>query len=297
MKKIVVLLVVCLSAIQLFSQTLFTYGPYAVQKDEFLRAYNKNKTPVADKEQSLKEYLDLYSKFKLKVKAAQVQRLDTLQQLQYDLQNFRSQVAEGYMTDENGLNELVDEAIQRGQKDIHVLHFYIGINAKLSAADTLKAYKAMNELSDELKDGKQDYSAIVKEIKRRTPYQAANNAYLITGDATGRAGNVQSRVGSTAWTQVRDAFGVQWEQIATPTINPTHIDSRVICNSFISNFDEVFIAPHLRELIYDCEWVKATPEGDKKKENRTDLSQRADLLDALTYDICTFNGDWINTHR
>ena len=167
MKTIVVLLVVCLSAIQLFSQTLFTYGPYAVQKDEFLRAYNKNKTPVADKEQSLKEYLDLYSKFKLKVKAAQVQRLDTLQQLQYDLQNFRSQVAEGYMTDEKGLNELVDEAMQRGQKDIHVLHFYIGINAKMSAADTLKAYKAMNELSDELKDGKQDYSAIVKEINEK----------------------------------------------------------------------------------------------------------------------------------
>ena len=167
MKKIVVLLVVCLPAMQLFSQTLFTYGPYAVQKDEFLRAYNKNKTPVANKEQSLKEYLDLYTKFKLKVKAAQAQRLDTLQQLQYDLQNFRSQVAEGYMTDEKGLNELVDEAIQRGQKDIHVLHFYIAINAKISAADTLKAYKAMNELSDELKDGKQDYSAIVQEINEK----------------------------------------------------------------------------------------------------------------------------------
>ena len=32
-----------------FSQTLFTYGNMAVDKNEFIRAYNKNKTPVTDK--------------------------------------------------------------------------------------------------------------------------------------------------------------------------------------------------------------------------------------------------------
>ena len=52
----------------LFSQTLFTYGNTAVDKEEFLRAYNKNKTTSTDKEKALREYLDLYSKFKLKVK-------------------------------------------------------------------------------------------------------------------------------------------------------------------------------------------------------------------------------------
>ena len=49
-----------------FSQTLFTYGNTVVDKDEFIRAYNKNKTPVNDKEKALREYLDLYIKFKLK---------------------------------------------------------------------------------------------------------------------------------------------------------------------------------------------------------------------------------------
>ncbi len=167
MKKIGVLLVVYIGAAQLFSQTLFTYGSFAVGKDEFLRAYNKNQTPVADKVQSLKEYLVLYSKFKLKVKAAQEQRLDTLQQLKYDMQNFRSQVAEGYMNDEKGLNALVDEAIQRSQKDIHLLHFYVNINSKMSAADTMKAYKAMNELSGELKGGNTGYSQMADEISRK----------------------------------------------------------------------------------------------------------------------------------
>jgi len=73
-----------------------------VSKDEFLRAYNKNKTAVTDKEKSLREYLTLYSRFKQKVKAAQELKLDTLQQLKYDLQNFSSQVEEGYLNDEKG---------------------------------------------------------------------------------------------------------------------------------------------------------------------------------------------------
>ena len=167
MKKTVVLLIVFLGASRLFSQTLFTYGPNSVGKEEFLRAYNKNKTPVTDKEQSLKEYLDLYAKFKLKVKAAQDQRLDTLQQLEYDLQNFRSQVAEGYMNDEKGLNALVDEAIERSLKDIHLMHFYVNINAKMSPADTLKAYKAMNELAAELREGKTNYSELVDGISKK----------------------------------------------------------------------------------------------------------------------------------
>ncbi|MBC7890411.1 MAG: peptidylprolyl isomerase [Ferruginibacter sp.] len=167
MKKIITLFILCLGATQLFSQTLFTYGPYQVGKDEFLRAYNKNKTPVTNKEQSLKEYLDLYSRFKLKVKTAQEQRLDTLPQLQNDLQNFRNQVADGYMNDEKGLNLLIEEAIQRSQKDIHLLHFSIAIPSKMSAADTLKAYTAMNELVSKLKEGKTNYSAITDQISEK----------------------------------------------------------------------------------------------------------------------------------
>ncbi|MEO6232255.1 MAG: peptidylprolyl isomerase [Ferruginibacter sp.] len=167
MKKIYFLFVLCLGMMQAFSQTLFTYGPYSVTKAEFLKAYNKNKTPVADKEKALREYLDLYSRFKLKVKSAEIQKLDTIQQLQFDLQNFRSQVEEGYMNDEKGVNVLVDEALLRSQKDIHLLHFYVPINNKMSPADTSKIYKAMKELSEELKKGETGYPEIVKEISEK----------------------------------------------------------------------------------------------------------------------------------
>jgi peptidyl-prolyl cis-trans isomerase SurA len=71
----------------------------------------------------LREYLDLYTKFKLKVKAAQDIHLDTLPQLKYDIQSFRGQVEDSYMNDEVGMNALVDEAFTRSQKDLHVPSF------------------------------------------------------------------------------------------------------------------------------------------------------------------------------
>ena len=106
-----------------YSQTVFTYGKFAVSKDEFLRAYNKNNTPVTDKEAALREYLELYTKFKLKVQAAREARLDTLQQLQYDLQNFRSQVEENYLQDDKAINALIDEAIENGYITTIIIHY------------------------------------------------------------------------------------------------------------------------------------------------------------------------------
>ena len=125
MKHFFLLLVISFAITNSFSQTLFTYGSNAVGKEEFLRAYNKNKTPVADKEKAYREYLDLYSKFKLKVKAAYELKMDTLAQLKYDIQNFRSQVEESYLNDDTRVNMLVDEAFHRSQKDIHLLHFWL----------------------------------------------------------------------------------------------------------------------------------------------------------------------------
>ena len=179
MKQFLMLLIVGLLTVQGFSQTLFTYGPNTVTKEEFLRAYNKNKTPVEDKERSLREYLDLYIKFKLKVKEAKVLRLDTLQQIQYDIQNFRGQLEESYLNDEKTVNALINEAFERSQKDVHLLHFSVPINAKMSAEDTVKAYKAMNEVIKELGEGKTNYDELVDEIKEKiTPIKGTDMGYI-----------------------------------------------------------------------------------------------------------------------
>ncbi|MEO8111274.1 MAG: peptidylprolyl isomerase [Ginsengibacter sp.] len=180
MKQLYLLVAFFLSTSFLYSQSLFTYGTHAVSKDEFLRAYNKNKTTVENKDQALKDYLDLYIKFKLKVQAAKDMRLDTLPSLEADLDNFKQQIEDSYLKDEKQVNALTDEAYTRSKKDIHVLHFYVPLDAKMLPADTLKAYKAINETYDELKKGKTNYEDILAEIKEDIAPVQGNDIGFVT---------------------------------------------------------------------------------------------------------------------
>ena len=180
MKKLFLLVTLSLILSIAYCQTLFTYGNHPVSKNEFLRAYNKNKTTATDKEQAMKDYLDLYTKFKLKVQAAKDMHLDTLPSLQSDLQNFRTQIENNYLQDDKEVDVLVNEAFNRSRTDIHAQHFYFSINDKMLPADTLKLYKAINEAYDELKKGGTNYDDIVSEIKEKIAPIQGNDLGWIT---------------------------------------------------------------------------------------------------------------------
>ncbi|MCY7291644.1 MAG: peptidylprolyl isomerase, partial [Ferruginibacter sp.] len=164
MKKYFIVALAAFCGKTAFTQTLISYGNSATGKDEFLRAYNKNKPATTDKAKAIKEYLELYTNFKLKVKAAQELRLDTIAQIKYDIQNFRDQITDNYLNDEGGLQELLNEAGDRSKKDIHVLFFSVPIAENANAADTLKAYNAVTELYNKLKSGADDYAQIITDI-------------------------------------------------------------------------------------------------------------------------------------
>ncbi|HVZ97439.1 MAG TPA: peptidylprolyl isomerase [Chitinophagaceae bacterium] len=180
MKKIPLIIVLLLIISKSYSQTLFTYGKYAVTKDEFLRAYNKNKATGAEKPLSMRDYLDLYIKFKLKVQAARDVRLDTLPSIKSDLETSKLQLENNYMQDDAEINALVNEAFQRSQKDLHVQHFYVAINSKMTPADTSNAVKAIEEVYDELKEGKEGYYDIVSEVSEKIAPVKGNDLGWIT---------------------------------------------------------------------------------------------------------------------
>lgn len=163
-----------------YSQTLFTVAGEPISKEEFLRAFNKNKTPGLENSMRPAEYLELYKRFKLKVRAARDKKLDTLPQLRYDLQNFRNQVQDGYLNDEKGLSKLVDEAFERSQKELRLMHFYIKIHEKMPAADTAKAWKALTEIYEEIEKKKTvDYDEMVEEVSNKFyPVKALDMGFI-----------------------------------------------------------------------------------------------------------------------
>ncbi|MFT3909688.1 MAG: peptidylprolyl isomerase [Ferruginibacter sp.] len=195
MKKFYLSLAMALSIATVRSQTLITYGANTVSKDEFLRAYNKNKTPVTDKEKSIRDYIELYTNFKLKVKAAKDLHIDTLPQLQADIENFRRQVDENYMSDEKGLSTLMDQAFSRSLRDLHTIHFSLAVPGDVQPEDTMKIYQAIQSLYNDLKSGNTNYSSLAEKATAKygdlgyitvfsLPYQYENIVYALKAGET-----------------------------------------------------------------------------------------------------------------
>ena len=177
MKKGILLFVFISFLFPAYSQTLFTYGKHSVSASEFLRAYNKNKTATPDKEKALRDYLNLYTLFKLKVQAAGDLHLDTLPALEADLQSFRGQIEGNYLKNDKEMDALMDEAFQRSQKDIHVLDYFVEAPA---GADTGKYFKAINELHQQLKSAKINVQEILAEVNTNGVNVVENDFGFVT---------------------------------------------------------------------------------------------------------------------
>jgi peptidyl-prolyl cis-trans isomerase SurA len=134
--------------------TVFTIDGAPVSRDEFLKAYNKNNTGEKPTDKAYRDYLELYIRYKLKVKAAYAMGLDTLPSQRTELQNFRSQVAESYMKDDVSLDRLVNEVFARGQKDIHLAHIFVALPKNPSTLDTLRGNEKIQAAYTALKKGR-----------------------------------------------------------------------------------------------------------------------------------------------
>jgi peptidyl-prolyl cis-trans isomerase SurA len=147
--------------------TLFTVDGQSVPASEFSYIYSKNNRDDADfSESSLREYLDLYTKFKLKVREAYAMRLDTVTALKTELDGYRKQLAESYLTDKEITDRLVKEAYDRMQKDIHVAHLMIKAGPT-GTADTLAAFNKIQAAYKRLQAG-EDWNKVVKEVSEDT---------------------------------------------------------------------------------------------------------------------------------
>jgi peptidyl-prolyl cis-trans isomerase SurA len=132
------------------AQTLFTYGKKSVDKEEFLRAFNKNPNATQERKAALQEYLDLYVNFKLKVAAALDAKVDQMATQKDELQNFRKQIEDNYVNEEANADALVAEAFVRSQKDIHAAQLFVQIG---TGVDSTMAFKRINEAYAKLKAG------------------------------------------------------------------------------------------------------------------------------------------------
>ena len=161
-----------------FAQTLFSYGGKPVTKEEFLRVYQKNtlnKQPDYS-EAALREYLDLYSLFRMKVSEAEQQHLDTVVSIQNELNNYRKQLAKNYLTDEEVTNKMIREAYDRMTEEVHVAHILI---MQSMGTDSTVAYKKIDSIYKAIQKGA-DFAEMAKQYTedRSSKEKGGDVAYI-----------------------------------------------------------------------------------------------------------------------
>ncbi len=145
-------------------RVLFSVNGDAVSVHEFLTVFNKNnyskkEATAAD----LKEYLDLYVKFKLKVQEAYALGLDTSAKFKRELDNYRTQLAQPYLRDKESNEALLLEAYERTRTERRASHIMIRVEENAPAADSLAAFKKAEQIRARLLKG-ESFSSLAREL-------------------------------------------------------------------------------------------------------------------------------------
>lgn len=145
-----------------------------VTKSEFLQIYLKNNPDPQYDKASLDEYMELFTKFKLKVAEAEALGYDTIPKLKKELEGYRKQLALPYLVDSAKNDELVQEAYQRTKTEIRASHILIRLEPNASPADTLAAYNKIIALKKRIEKG-EDFASVAKGKYGSDDPSAVNN--------------------------------------------------------------------------------------------------------------------------
>lgn len=166
MKKIILSIFAITLFLVGFSQNeasvLFTVGGDNVTVGEFTQTFNKNGDISKATSEELREYLDLYISFKLKVKEGKAQQIDTAKAFQSEWKGYRNQSAQQYLIDKEVTDHLIQEAVDRSKLMLRAAHILIECPSSVTGKDTLVAYNRAMKIREEILNGMSFADAAVK---------------------------------------------------------------------------------------------------------------------------------------
>lgn len=183
MKKLSLTAVITFLTVISLAQTkgphIFTFGSDTVYKSEFERVYSKNNDVKTKKptDAEIKEYLDLYVKFKLKVKEAYARQMDTNEAFIQELAGYRKQLAQPYLVDNQVTDQLIQEAYNRMLEEVNVSHILIMSAKDDLPKDTLIAYNKLAGIRKQILDNSISFDSAARKFSE-DPSAKSNSGLL-----------------------------------------------------------------------------------------------------------------------
>jgi peptidyl-prolyl cis-trans isomerase SurA len=136
---------------ELNSKILMTIDGTKIPAGEFIRMYRKSAEP--GKTLDVDTYLQQFIVFKLKVADGLKEGFDTTRSFRNELNGYRNQLAQNYLTDTQTKEKLLEKAYQRSLTEINAWHILIAMPQETASADTLKAWNKANAVRERIIKG------------------------------------------------------------------------------------------------------------------------------------------------
>ena len=162
----VLLLFLGMSSVAQKEQVLMEVNGSPVYKSEFEQIYWKNKEEKVATKEDLDEYIELFTKFKLKVTEAEQLGLDTVAKFKKELAGYQEQLEKPYLVDSELNDELIQQAYYRTKNEVRASHILIQLSPNPSAEDTAKAYKELMEIKAKVESGKMSFYEAARKYSK-----------------------------------------------------------------------------------------------------------------------------------
>jgi len=143
---------------------LFSIGSQNVMLSEFQYIYEKNNKNDKNfySDTSVKEYLNLFVNFKLKVAEARSEGIDTTEKFRNEFKTYRDQLTKPYLTDKKTTDKLVAEAYERMKEELRASHILIRVDEDAPQVEVDKALAKINDIYKKAKKG-EDFAKLAIE--------------------------------------------------------------------------------------------------------------------------------------
>lgn len=132
---------------------LMTVGNEKVTKSEFIKAYMKNSMLSEATEADLRDYVRLYSDYRMKVQEAKAMQLDTAKAFQKEWEAYKGQYAQQYLIDTEVSDQILQEAMDHSRYHVRASHILVRVPQDAAPKDTLATYHKIMKIRDEIVGG------------------------------------------------------------------------------------------------------------------------------------------------
>ncbi len=132
-----------------------------------------------------KEFLDLYIKYRLKVKDARDRGLLKSEDIQNDLSQYKSNFVTSYLIDKEVVEPQIKSLYEKKEYEVRASHILVNLpQQNTSVEDSIKAYQKANEILKKLKDGEKFEQVAFDMSEDNSAKQNYGDLYYFTAGMT-----------------------------------------------------------------------------------------------------------------